>query len=164
MVKNRVKIEEYMRYMDDGRSFLHPFKAGWRWVDGGLKYKEAWRVEDKHKTGQQITEEILRNSMQEIYPSLKFTTEVGEGEENWLPTLDIKLRVEKTNTISFQYFEKPTTSNTMVQKRTALSENSKNQILANELVRRLANLDERQENSAVECVIDRFAKKALTSG
>ena len=82
MVKNRVKIEEYMRYMDDGRSFLHPFKAGWRWVDGGLKYKEAWRVEDKHKTGQQITEEILGNSMQEVYPSLKFTTEVGEGEEN----------------------------------------------------------------------------------
>ena len=116
---------------------------------GGLKFREAWRLEDRNKTAQDITEEILRTSMQEIYPSLKFTTEVGEGEGGWLPTLDIKLRVECTNIISYIFYEKPTTTNTMVQKRTALYENSKNQILANELVRRLANTDVRQVYS--EC-------------
>ena len=71
--KNRITLEDYMRYMDDGRSFLHPFKHGWRWKDGGIKYKEAWRLEDLSKTAQDITEDILRTSMQDIYPSLKFT-------------------------------------------------------------------------------------------
>ena len=164
MKKNRVTIEDYMRYMDEGRTFLHPFKHGWRWVDGGLKYRETWRVEDLNKTAQEITENILRTSMQGIYPSLRFTTEVGEGAEGWLPTLDIMVRVESSNTISYRYYEKPTTTNTMVQKRTALCENSKNQILSNDLVRRLANTDDRQPDTVKQSVLDQFAKKALTSG
>ena len=52
----------------------------------------------------------------------------------------------------------------MVLKRTALNENSKNQILANDLVRRLGNTDDRQQNSTKQAVLDQFARKALTSG
>ena len=95
-------LEEFMRYMGDGRSFLHPFRTEWRWVEGGLKFREAWRLEEKEKTAQDITEGILRASIQEIYSSQKLTTKVGEGEGGWLPTLDIKLRVEITNTISYR--------------------------------------------------------------
>ena len=32
-------------------------------------------------TGEEITRRALEASMQEILPSLRFTTEVGEGEE-----------------------------------------------------------------------------------
>ena len=35
-------IKLYMRYMDDGRKFLHPIKWGWRWVDGELKLRKRW--------------------------------------------------------------------------------------------------------------------------
>ena len=87
-----------------------------------------------------------------------------EGEEDWLPTLDLMVRVEDNNTISYKYFEKETTTNTMVQKRSALSENSKNQILANDLIRRLGNTDVRQDNTEVRIVVDKFATKLLTSG
>ena len=52
----------------------------------------------------------------------------------------------------------------MVQKRSALSENSKMQILSNDLVRRLGNTDVRQDNSEVRKVVDKFATKILTSG
>ena len=38
-------------------------------------------------TGEEITRRALEASMQEILPSLKFTMEVGEGEEGWLATL-----------------------------------------------------------------------------
>ena len=31
-------IEIAMRYMDDGRCFLFPIKAGWRWMNGELKH------------------------------------------------------------------------------------------------------------------------------
>ena len=52
----------------------------------------------------------------------------------------------------------------MVLKRTALDENSKNQILANDMVRRLANTDVRQNREVIGQVVDQFGKKILTSG
>ena len=74
------------------------------------------------------------------------------------------MRVESSNIISYRYYEKPTTTNTMVQKRTALNENLKKQILSNDLVRRLANTDDRQPDAGKQSVLEQFAKKALTSG
>ena len=49
--------------------------------------------------------------MQEVIPNLSFTTEVGEGEGGGLPTLDIMMRIEPYNILSYKYFEKPTTTN-----------------------------------------------------
>ena len=37
--------------------------------------------------------------MQEMFPFLTFTTEVGEGEEQWLPTLDTMVRIKPNNII-----------------------------------------------------------------
>ena len=108
--------------------------------------------------------EALGNSMQEVLPSLKFTTEVGEGEEEWLATLDTMLRVENTNQVSYRHYEKPSCTNVMVQRRSALEENSKNQILANDLVRRLGNNDVRQEKEVLVEVVNKFSKKLMTSG
>ena len=56
---------------------------------------------------------------------MTFTTEIGEGEEEWLATLDTEIRMEPDNTISYRQYEKPTTTNTVVMKRSALEENSK---------------------------------------
>ena len=52
----------------------------------------------------------------------------------------------------------------MIQKRSALDENSKIQILSNELMRRLANTDSRQERRVVAEIVDKFCVKLLTSG
>ena len=164
MVTNRVQLEEYMRYMDDGRSVLHAFKKGWRWHEGRLCYSRRWQLEDKDKSGLEVTETILGRSMQDIYPFLKFTTEVGEGVEGWLPTLDTQLRVEDNNVVSYRFYEKPSTTNTMVPKRSALTENSKLQILSNDLVRRLSHTDIRQDKKTLSQVIDQFGRKVLTSG
>ena len=43
----KVVVELAMRYMDDGRTLLHPFKAGWRWADGELVYCKRWEIEDR---------------------------------------------------------------------------------------------------------------------
>ena len=164
MVRNRTTIEDYLRYMDDGRVFLNPLRPGWRWHGGGLRYKESWRLEDKEITRIEITRRVIEGSRQEILPSPRFTTEIGEGEGLWLPTLDIQIRVEENNVISFRFYEKPTMTNVMVQRRSALEENSRNQILANELVRRLGNTDTRQSSALMGEVVDQFSKKILTSG
>ena len=55
-------------------------------------------------------------------------------------------------------------NNTVLMKRSALEENAKVQILANELARRLGNTDERQERRVVGDVVDKFCQKLLTSG
>ena len=164
MEENIITINGYWRYMDDGRILLPAFKAGWRWKENELKFSQKWVQEDENKTGLQRTMEIVEASLQGVHSFLKFTIEVGEGAGEWLPTLDMMMRVEENNMVSFKYYEKPTTSNTMVQKRTALGENSKNQILANDLMRRLGNTDERQGVQVRGEVVDGFAKKVLTSG
>ena len=52
----------------------------------------------------------------------------------------------------------------MMQKRSSLDENSKIQILSNDLERRLAHTDDRQDRRAVAEVVDSFGEKLLTSG
>ena len=89
LTMNRVTLVDYMRYMDDGRAFLSQIRAGWRWKTGRMRFKKSWREEDKEKTGLEITSAALEVSMQEVLTFLRFTTEVGEGDEGWLPTLDI---------------------------------------------------------------------------
>ena len=100
ITKNNITLEEYIRYMDDGRIILLPFRPGWRWSEGGVKFTKRWAMEDKDRTGLEITKDILDESMQEVFPYLNFTTEVGEGEEEWLPTVDIMMRIEPNNILS----------------------------------------------------------------
>ena len=52
----------------------------------------------------------------------------------------------------------------MVPKRSALNENSKVQILANDLIRRLSHADVRQDQKTTGEVVDQFGRKVLTSG
>ena len=112
----------------------------------------------------EVTRRVIDRSMQEVFHFLKFTTEVGEEEGGWLPTLDLKIRVEENNQVSFSYYEKPTVTNVMVQRRSAMEENNKIQILVNDMVRRLANTDPRQGKEEHCRVVDMFAQKLLTSG
>ena len=81
-----------------------------------------------------------------------------------MATLDTEIRVECNNIISYRQFEKPTTTNTVLMKRSALEENANIQILSNELARRLGNTDERQDRRIVGGVVDKFCQKLLTSG
>ena len=92
--ENKVKVEAYMRYMDNGRALLHPLRHGWHWNNGELRYTKRWEEEDRTLSGLEITRRALEASFQEVFTSLRFTTKAGEGSEEWLPTLDIKLRVE----------------------------------------------------------------------
>ena len=164
MEERRVKILLYSRYMDDGRVHLPPFKHGWRWENEDLVYKEAWRWEDADLSSEEVTRRIIHGSMQGVMKSLKFTTELGEEEGGWLPTLDLQVRVEDNNIVSFRYYEKPTVTNVMVQRRSAMGENEKIQTLTNDMVRRLASTDPRQKNATKVKVVDQFTKKILTSG
>ena len=137
-----VDIKLYARYMDDGRAFLHPLLHGWRWVGGvGLKFSLTWQQEDATLSPTEVIKRALLGSMEGVEPYLKFTVESGEdpGFNGWLPTLDLNIMVTNNNQVRYKYYEKPTTTEVTVQKNTAMAENPKIQILANDLVRRFKN-------------------------
>ena len=87
-----------------------------------------------------------------------------EFEDGWLPTLDIKLRVNKENKVEWKYFEKPTTSNTTVQRRTAMEDNPMVKCLGNDMIRRFLNTEESLLKTEAKSLIDGYSVKLLTSG
>ena len=154
------------RYMDDCRTFLPPVRPGWRWVEGGrLQYCLRWENEDSDLTPTERTRRVVEKSMNEVESFLRFTTESSEDfEDGWLATLDTSLRVEPNNKVLFRYWEKPTNTNRVVQKRTAMGENLKIQILTPEVIRRLANTAEEVGDEDYAKIVDNFAQKLINSG
>ena len=154
-----------MRYVDDCRALLPPIRSGWRWMDGGLKYTRRWEEEDKDMPGEERTKEIIAKSMTGIEEYLQFTAESGmEYQEGWLPTLDTSLKVSKKNQVKYRFYEKETTTKYTVQKDSAMEENVKVQILAQDMVRRLNNSSEDLGMVERKRLVDSYAQKLLNSG
>ena len=154
-----------MRYVDDCRALLPPIRSGWRWLDGGLKYTKRWEEEDRGVSGEERTKEIIKKSMTGIEEYLQFTAESGmEFHEGWLPTLDTSLKVSRTNKVKYRFYEKETTTRYTVQKDSAMEENVKVQILAQDMVRRLNNSSEDLGMVQRKRLVDNYAQKLLNSG
>ena len=62
------------------------------------------------------------------------------------------------------FYEKPTNSNVTIQRRTAMGEDSKIQILSNDLVRRLKNSSEELGNGAKVEIVDNYTQKLTVRG
>ena len=160
-----VKIWLNSRYMDDGRLFLPPFRRGWRWENGKILYCKRWEREDWELGPEEITKSIISGTLEGIESYLKFTTEVGtEFMGGWLPTLDTSLKVEGNNKIKYKFYEKPEGAKSTVHFKTAMGENTKNQILSQEMVRRLLNTSEDLEGEHLIEITDNYAKKLHNSG
>ena len=103
--------------------------------------------------------------MQGLTDCLTFTVETEEDfEDGWLPTLDIKLRVDEENQIQYTFFEKPTGSDKCLQASTALNQNCLVRSLNNEVMRRLGNMSDHIQMSDKVEVLDKFCQKMTNSG
>ena len=161
----KVKIEEAIRYMDDGRTALYRFKHGWRWCLGGIKYCKRWEMEDAELSGLEVTKRILEGTMGGLEEYLTFTMETEEDFQNkWLASLDTELKISDKNIIMYRFYEKPTNPNTVLHLRTAMAEDSKIRSLTNEVIRRLLTTGEMIPDSERCQILDRFAQKMKNSG
>ena len=96
---------------------------------------------------------------------LEFTVETGEEfQGGWLPTLDTSIRVGQDNQIMFKFFKKEVSSKRTVQKLSAMGENMKMSITANDLVRRLLNTSEQEGADVRSKVVDDYAQELTNSG
>ena len=53
-----LSLNLYVRYMDDGRIFLHPLKRGWRWEKNELVFCKRWEEEDRDRSLLDITDRL----------------------------------------------------------------------------------------------------------
>ena len=160
-----VKLWLMARYMDDVRVFLPPIKPGWRGgMEGrtrGIWFKKEWETEDSCLSPTEITKRALEFTMQNV----EFTMESGEDfDGGWLPTLDTSLKIGSNNRIMYKFYKKEVSSKRTVQAKTAMEENVKHQIVANDLVRRLLNTSEELGAEYRGAVVDQYAQELSYSG
>ena len=164
---NNIGVDEGARYMDDIRLILDALQEGWRWIENGLYYSPEWEMEDKklEETATQRTSRIMKDIMNSVLKFLNLKMEIGDDfENNKLPTLDLEIWVQPGGRVLYQHYEKPMNTNLVIQKSSALSENTKVSSLTQEVVRVLLNCSEDLDDSSRVEYLNKLSTKIRTSG
>ena len=108
---------------------------------------------------------ICQPAMNAINIDLKFTVETPEDyPDKRLPTLDFLIWFENF-LINHTYYQKPMKSPFLIMNRSAMGDHQRAAILANELVRRLSNVNAGHvEHEEVLRVIEQFIRELKNSG
>ena len=95
--RSNLEIVRGARYMDDVRIWLRAVKLGWRWVEGQLRFKSSWRLEEQlaGMTSLQKTSQILEGIMNSVCTWLTLTMEHEEMFGGVLPTGDLDKLTEQ---------------------------------------------------------------------
>ena len=163
--RSNLAVIDCARYMDDVRIWLRAIRLGWRWVDGCMRFRSSWRMEEKVKgmSGLEKTTEVIESIMNNICNWLKLTMENEDMFDGVLPTLDLNIWVSEDNVIMFSFFEKKMVSPMVLHKRSAMPEGVRRATLNQELVRRMVNTSERLENVKRVKIVDQYAQKLINS-
>jgi hypothetical protein len=135
-------LEERQRYMDDIRLWCFPIRLGWRWSEGELRFSMQWRQEEQESgmTGLEKTLEVMEQMMNSVCDFLNLTIESILDFDGVLPTLDLTIWTrEEDNKTMFLFYTKPMSSNTVLQRKSAMPENMKVASLNQEVIRRMLN-------------------------
>ena len=184
-------IIDKSKAMDDVRQGTTILRIGMRFDHTAMEFVWSMGAEVEDKRLKEVEQEtnnkrmarICNPAMNAINPDLVFTTEVPEDfSDKKLPTLDFKtwpMTLEaqmpgrsgidasrvKDYRLNHSYFEKDMRTPYVIMKRSAISDHSRYNILANELVRRLSNMKkEKTSHEDKEEVIEHFTKQCKTSG
>ena len=93
-------------------------------------------------TGEDVTATEVLKAMNNLSPNLKFTIERSRDfPEGWIPTLDFEIKYDNENKrILYKYYQKPMQTKWPIPPYSAFEPNQLKQILANDLVRRMARM------------------------
>ena len=135
-------------------------ESGKRWDQAEKKFAitEEWKEEDDKdpETSISRTSRELGKAMNSVFPNIKFTTETTEDYDNlMLPTLDFTMRLED-GYIVYSYYEKEVSSKFCLLEIGAMSENTKNATLSQDLIRRMLNTSERTKQEERNQVVEKY--------
>ena len=153
-------------YVDDSRMIVEILKKGivfdtekGLFIDNGEDDQIDYIDEDIDiEADMKRTEQEFGKAMNYICDDLKFTTETERDfDKKRLPTLSFETWSTKEG-IRHSYFEKHMRSQILTQKGSSMSEQSKMNILVNELQRRFEVLDVKTETDEKVEIIDKMPK------
>ena len=152
-----------IRYIDDIRLYMFPIRDGWHWTC------EGWKFSENQSCGEgdlvKRTSNELGNSLNTLVDFLKFTTESERDYENGLlPTLDTETKVMEDGTIYFRFYSKPMSNNIVIQRGTALPQNTIFSALRQEMIRRLYNSCPLIDLDSKLMIIEAYIQKLVNSG
>ena len=136
-------------------------------MEGGLYYTKSWEEEDNRsgKSAARRTAEVLVAMMNDVFPFLNLTIELGEDFiDGKLPSLDTKIWVVDGWIIMYKFFEKTMATNLMVEAGSALSNEVKLATLSEEVARRLRNTSLKLDCTQRLEILERACVKMKTSG
>ena len=154
-------------YVDDSRIIVEILKSGVVFDSEKGLFIYSDNMEDYIETdieeNMKRTEVEIDKAMNFISSDLKFTTETERDfRKKRLPTLSFETWSTK-NGIRHSYFEKDMRSQILTQKMSSQSEQSKFNILVNELHRRFEVLDSKVEITEKIEIIDHFVLQLVNS-
>ena len=107
--------------------------------------------------------------MNGICRDLKFTVESqNQYPDNHLPTLDAKISLlspeEGPQVVTYTYYEKEVNTKYTTLEASAMCPEETNQMLSQEVLRRMSRCDQSRSQEERDSIIDDFSKKLLRSG
>ena len=152
----------FIRYVDDIRQYLFPINEGWCWNQNRWYYNPDKKDD---RTQEERTVQELCKSLSSILPCIDLTMETqGDFENNFLPTLDLQTHVRSNGEIEYKYFSKPMASGLVIQKGTALSQQTIFSSLRQDLVRRLLNTSDHIDQHVKVDIVEQYIQSLVNSG
>ena len=157
-------------YVDDVRQANDKIKRGTRFdnEEQKLLFKEEWKTEDDamDQTDLKRMGVVCLEVMNSIEDDLTFTVETQEDFVNKrVQTLDFETWFDaQEGVVRHSFFEKEMRTPLVIMERSALGNQQKHSILANDLVRRLSNLDQSMGIADQVEVINKYTYKLKASG
>ena len=173
LLKADLKLTLFKTYVDDGRLAGTILRMGMRYCKIEKRFKHTPHdemmdrmLEDSGENRNARMARMCLPAMEDINPDLKFTTEVeSDFPGGWLPTLDFMTKLNPDGTINHTYFQKSMKTPFVVMERSAMSIKQKHNILANEMIRRMSNVNKEGTDSEEKCrVVEEFTQELKSSG
>ena len=160
--KSGLWIPLLIRYVDDIRSYVFPINEGWTW--NGSKWTYDPDLKDGLSYEERTRQELLKTFNSNL-EGINLTVESEmDFESGLLPTLDFQTRVRGDWEIEYTYFSKPMASGLVIQKGTALSNQTVFASLRQDLIRRLSHISDHFQVEEHEKIINTFTQNLVDSG
>ena len=145
---SRMELLLLTGFVDDVRSGGTSIRFGlrfevelgeWRWSNEA--YMEDVRLREEGEDRDRRMVRLCLPICNSINPDLEFTAETASDfGDNRLPTLDFSIWLEN-RMVNHSFYQKPMKTSLQIMKGSAVSQHQKIQILANDIVRKLSNVN-----------------------
>ena len=131
------------RYVDDINVALPPVANGSRYINNNIVVTPAGIAEDENRCSDEITMRLLQCVGNSIHSSIQLEIDYpSHHADKKMPTLDVKIWVEKINNQSrvlYEHYAKPMSTKAVIYARSAMDWRTKRTVLTQEALRVILN-------------------------